>query len=191
VVNNAGTLRKSAGAGTSSVNVRFNNSGTVEALAGTLGFASYNQTAGRTVLGDGTLSCVQIDIQGGSLTGSGTVNGSVRNAGLVAPGGTGAGQLTITGNYTQLATGVLRIELGGLTAGSQYDRLVVLGSTTLDGTLDILLLEGFLPSPGNMFLPLTFASRTGTFATINGLNLGSGLLLAPTYSATNLALTVI
>jgi hypothetical protein len=52
------------------------------------------------------------------------------NGGEIDPGGTGPGRLTITGNYTQTATGVLNIDLGGLTAGSQFDQLVVTGSVT-------------------------------------------------------------
>ena len=48
---------------------------------------------------------IGVDIAGGSLTGTGTINASVLNAGLVQvnpPSGTG--DLTINGNYTQEAT---------------------------------------------------------------------------------------
>ena len=44
----------------------FENSGTVEALDGTLGFHSYTQTAGITELNGGAISSAQLDIQGGT-----------------------------------------------------------------------------------------------------------------------------
>ena len=89
-----------------------------------------------------------------------------------------------------MASGILKAELGGLTAGSLYDQLVVNGSVALDGTLDVSLIGGFVPLSGNAFLALTFASRLGAFATIIGLNQGSAILTA-NYNATNLTLLVL
>ena len=51
----------------------------------------------------------------------------------------------ISGNFTQLSTGHLAIELGGLTAGVNYDRLQVSGTATLAGALDVTLINGFCP----------------------------------------------
>ena len=122
-------------------------------------------------------------------TAPGTISASVRNAGRLAPGNSGAGRITITGNYTQLASGVRSIELGGPAPDTQYDRLVVNGNATIDGTLEVTLINSFLPSAGTAVQPLTFASRSGTFATITGLSLGGGLFLAPTYGTTGFTLT--
>ena len=73
-------------------------------------------------------------MNGGALTGSGTINANVTNGGQVIPGGTGAaGMLTINGNYTQTATGSLNIELGGTAAGSS-DQLAVSGTASLGGS---------------------------------------------------------
>jgi hypothetical protein len=190
--NNAGTLRKSAGTGTTIVQLAFTNTGTVEAQTGILSFvSSYVQTAGATVLAGGTIAASLIDIQGGSLSGSGTINAAVRNGGIVSPGGVGPGGLTISGNYTQLTNGMLNIELGGLAAGSQYDQLVINGSAALDGTVNVTLIDGFAPNSGNLFLVLIFTSRTGTFATLNGPDLSGGQQLAPAYDATDFTLTVV
>ncbi len=53
--------------------------------------------------------------------------------------------------YTQQAGGTLQIEIGGLTAGTEYDQVNVSGLATLDGTLDIQLLDGFVPDEGDTF----------------------------------------
>ena len=63
-----------------------------------------------------------MEIQGGTLTGSGTIDGDLINGGGVSPGGDGVpGVLTVAGNYTQTTLGVLNIDLGGVEAGSEYD----------------------------------------------------------------------
>jgi len=86
----------------------------------------------------GTLTAGTLQLSGGSLlTGSGTINGDVDNAGQINPGTDGMpGFLTINGNYTQTANGVLNIRIGGNVAGTDYDQLVVSGSVSLDGTLN-------------------------------------------------------
>jgi hypothetical protein len=79
-----------------------------------------------------------------------------------------SGVLTIVGNYTQAADGVLNIELGGLTPATEFDQLKVSGSATLDGTLDVSTINGFIPGSGDSFQVLTYVSRTGEFGTVNG-----------------------
>jgi hypothetical protein len=102
------------------------------------------------------------------LSGTGTIAGNVNNvAGTVTPGAS-PGILTITGNYTQGASGTLGMEIGGLTAGTQYDQLVVGGSTSLAGTLNTALVNGFVPVSGNTFtLIQSTGPVTGTFTTVN------------------------
>jgi hypothetical protein len=53
-----------------------------------------------------------VNIQGGTLSGSGTIAGSLTNAGEVDLGSS-PGTLTINGNYTQTAAGALNLEVGG------------------------------------------------------------------------------
>jgi hypothetical protein len=62
------------------------------------------------------------------------------------------------------------------------------GTINLNGTLNVSLINGFAPVFGNSFQVLTFASRTGDFATINGLDLGTGLRLIPVYDGSSLTL---
>ena len=169
--NNAGTFRKSTTTGTSAVSIPFINTGTVQAQAGILGFSStYAQTSGITLLSGGNLSKTGagiVNIVGGSLEGAGTITGPVSNSGTIRPGAS-AGCLTITGNYTQTASGVLEIEVGGATACGQRDQLQVSGVASLAGTLTATLTDGFTPTSGQTFPVVTYGSRTGTFTTVNG-----------------------
>ena len=161
----------------------FQTSGTVIIAAnGTFQVGNYTQTAGSTTV-DGTLSLSggAVSVNGGVLNGAGTINGNVVNAAVVTPGDS-PGILRINGNYTQTADGTLNIEIGGLTAGSQYDRLVVSGTATLAGTLNVIILNNFQPNPGDSFQVLTFASHTGDF-TYTGLDLGNGKSLSPVFNS--------
>src|SRR5207253_1139300 len=57
------------------------------------------------------------------------------------------------------------------------------------GTLNISLVNSFDPAVGTQFSIITFASRTGTFATINGLSIPNNKSFTPSYNATNLTLS--
>ena len=85
----------------------------------------------------------------------------------------------INGNYTQTATGILSLEIGGLEPGSQYDYLYIEGLATLDGTLSLRLLNDFLPDPDTQFTVLNFGSLSGEFAAIEGLMIGDDRAFAP------------
>lgn len=79
------------------------------------------------------------------------IQGDVAMAGVLSPGDS-PGKLTMTGDYTQSSGGTFLAELAGLTAGTQYDQLVVGGTATLDGTLDVVLLNGFVVQLGDSFV---------------------------------------
>ncbi|HEX2517348.1 MAG TPA: hypothetical protein VH257_21780, partial [Chloroflexota bacterium] len=174
---NGGAFRKSSGAGFAFIGVPFENSGTVEAQAGTLDIGSrYVQTAGATILAGGGLASMSgapLEIRGGSLSGSGTISTSVINAGRLQPGSSPGG-LHINGAYTQEPAGALSVELGGLTPGTQFDQLTVSRTATLDGALEVKLIGGFVPADGDAIQVLTFGSRSGVFSAISGLDLGGG-----------------
>jgi hypothetical protein len=94
--------------------------------------------------------------------------------------------MTITGSFTQSAAGALNLKIGGLSAGAQFDQVTIGGSATLDGTLNLSLINGFTPGAGDSFQVLNYGSHSGAFATING----NGQTYTPTYGATNLTLAV-
>ena len=134
---NQGLFRKSGGNGTTNLHVQLNNSGTVEVQSGTLAIGSFIQTAGTTRLSGGAIVAPLLNIQGGSLTGAGQIFGPVNAAGQVSPGFS-PGVIQINGNYSQVASGALVIELAGGTPGNlpnEHDQLDVHGTVALAGAL--------------------------------------------------------
>jgi hypothetical protein len=140
---------------------------------------------------------VSINIQGGTLTGIGTITGSVTTAtgagaGQVSPG-LSPGILNITGTYTQGAAGALNIELGGTTPGNNannHDQLNVSGAATLSGVLNVSLVNGFTPAAGDTFTIMNYGSHSGTFTTVNLPALDEGLTWNVNYNATTVILSI-
>jgi hypothetical protein len=130
----------------------------------------YTQIVGTTIADGGTGISVPagVDIQGGALFGFGTINNDVTNRALVFVGFRNETHiLTIAGDYTQTATGILLTKLNGTSPDSGYDRLVVGGTVSLAARSTLLASLGFSSTVGDSFTILTAAGGiTGTF---NGL----------------------
>ena len=108
----------------------------------------------------------------------------------VTPGGVGAaGTLAISGDYTQTASGGLDIDLGGLSPGTQYDRLAVSGTAILGGVLDVALANRFQPSLGDPFRVVSAGTLSGNFSALNGSAFDSGLTFSRTTTTTDFTLT--
>jgi hypothetical protein len=215
-LNLAGTFTMSAGSsfsrggGTINITGTLDNTDSALALDDTTG--SWNLAGGTITFGTvseagsaqlvptglgGRLIDVTLDgdlnlVASSSVSFTGTINGNMVNAGQLTIGGSAAtGFLTISGTYTQTASGSLGIRIGGVTPGGQFDQLNVSGSVTLDGVLNVSLVVGYTPDLGDSFQILTFGSRTGDFAFKNGLDLGGGLRLDPQYDAGSLTLVTV
>jgi hypothetical protein len=68
------------------------------------------------------------------------------------------------------------MQLGGLLAGTEYDRLVVTGDLVLEGgQLLVALIDGFLPQAGNVFDLLDWGTLAGSFGTLALPSLADGL----------------
>lgn len=104
-----------------------------------------------------------------TLAGSGTTDGTVtaRNGSTVHPGGEMPGVLTAHEGYTQQKWGTLLIQIGGEN-NDAVSLLDVLGTANLDGYLDPVLTNGFVPSIGDSFVFLDYASFNGAFSRIQG-----------------------
>ncbi|QSV64486.1 MAG: hypothetical protein HEQ26_18790 [Dolichospermum sp. DL01] len=192
--NNAGTFTKSNGTTTdeSYINGFFNNTGTVQVQAGKLRFdGGYTQTAGTTNLSGGSLAFdySPLNLQGGNLTGIGTITGNVNNSGgQINPGNT-IGTLTVAGDYSQTGTGTVNLELGSDTS---FDKLNITGAADVGGILKLNLTSGYTPTIGTKFTVLTYGSATAkSFNTIQGIDISSNLAFAPTASGNNLVLEVV
>jgi hypothetical protein len=86
----------------------------------------------------------------GLIKGAGTIVANMQSSGVVSPGSS-PGALHITGNFNELATGLLNMEIAGTTPGTQYDQLFVTGDLTLNGALQVTFIDGFLPAAGQEF----------------------------------------
>jgi len=172
---NDGLMIKSLGVGVSTIANHFRNAGVLELPTGTLELTGSNglthiQTAGMTILNGGSLRTTfnaPYQVQGGDLTGVGTITAPVQNTGGVVKPGLSAGTLAITGAYTQGAAGRLDIELGGPSPG-ESDLLTVSGAASLAGEIRVQTINGFQPTAGQTFVIMTAGSRSGTFATLSG-----------------------
>lgn len=112
-------------------------------------------------------------------------NSRLDNAGtLEAVGGT----LGCSAVYAETASANLVVSLGG-TATSAYGHLDFANAPTFNGQFTVRTHNGFRPAGGDAFVVLTYPSATTTFTCLNGLDLGGGILLVPSFSPTKLTLT--
>ena len=122
---------------------------------------TYVQNSGSTKV-DGVLAAATFDLEGGRLSGSGTVNADVHNDGGVIAPGDSPGTIHFS-SYTQGAGGELDLEFADRTS---WDQVFVSGAASLDGTLRLIFDPGFDPIAGQRFLILSAASLTGDFSRI-------------------------
>lgn len=177
--NNLGTFRKTAGTNTVFQNgFGLVNGGTIELLTGLLQTDTSVQTNGAMVLMGGNFKANPIFyFRGGTLSGTNTVFSSifVNEGGQLNPGLSGAGRLNVTGNYEQTSAainagtvdGVMNIEIGGPSPGTDFDKVAITGTATLAGVLNVTLINGFVPPPGSTYQFLTASSQIRTFDTFN------------------------
>jgi len=161
---------------------------------GTVTAGRYTQTAGTTTV-NGTLTAASggVNISGGSVFGIGTITGNMDlTGGLLSAGSASkkAGELTLKGTYTQSGAGVFDADLGGTTAGTQYDVLNITSTASLGGVLNVDLISGFTPTVGETFDIMDYTSETGAFTTLNLPKLTGGDTWSISYNATGVVLTV-
>jgi hypothetical protein len=165
---NSGTAEASNG-GTLNINPSFTNTGTVYAHTGsTINVGGETQTAGQTKT-DGNLDIAQgqgtLQINGGTLGGSGTVTGNVNigSAGTVAPGDPQT--LHISGNYDQ--TGSWTEDLASPTL---FDTIDAGGTFALGpgSVINVDLLGGFAPTLNETFDIADYSSLLQNDSTVNG-----------------------
>jgi subtilase-type serine protease len=134
---------------------------------------------GGTLVVNGSLASPVVVNPAGTLRGTGVINASLSNSGTVAPGYS-LGTLSVNGNFTQGPTGTLQTQLDQTGAS----RLSVNGKATLNGTLQIEPLNGFVPGFGQTF-PILGASHgvRGTFAAVAAPALPGSLFYQPLYTS--------
>ncbi|NUU03307.1 beta strand repeat-containing protein [Herbaspirillum robiniae] len=152
---------------------------------------------GTVTLNNGTVSFYSV-VNNGTISGSGTVGGtsSVQNNGTLAPGGDGGvGSMRINGNFSQTATGIIKLDLA---SAESFDRITFGGAVvTLGGTLQTTLLGNYRPVEDS-FIPFSFdhgttvigstyfRNVTGTVLTIDGAK----QMMKATYSESGVRLSL-
>ncbi len=193
---NAGSVSLASGTSLTAGKGGFSNSGTVSLASGsTLTAASYAQSAGTTDV-DGTLISPTVTITGGTLEGSGTIEGAAMGGSTavtlsnatIEPGNS----LTVYGSVDPNSTDPF---VENIYSKSNYGVLNVVGAPgTADisgSTLDINLPDGYgFLTNGETFTILdATGGLTGTFATIDGLDFGSGDYFTYAYGTDTFTLT--
>ncbi len=107
------------------------------------------------ILGDSPTEPIELT---GYVKGVGTMD-NVVITGTDAPGFSPAS--VYRGNMTY--GGKLIIEVAGLSPGSGHDRINHSGVAVLGGTLQVELIDGYVPQVGDRIVAMTFASKTGAF----------------------------
>jgi hypothetical protein len=187
----AGVLSLQSGASVTTT-TKFTNKGKLTVGSGSsLKVTSYTQSASTTTV-DGTLTATSgLTVQGGSLVGKGTIAAAVTSNGTITAGDstTNPGVLTVSSSYTQNSTGVLNTPIGG-TATGQYGQLKASNGVALNGTLNLSLTGGFVPTIGSTFNLVTGSAVSGTFATVNGTSINASEHFQVNYSGTEVSVTV-
>jgi hypothetical protein len=172
---NDGTLKASGTGGLVLADATVTNLGTVDVASGSLvdvaGAFTQSGVGSATKLAGGTFSSSTFALQGGSLSGSGTVKGPVAasGAGTIVPGGPGTvGTLAFTSTLNLGPTTGLYFDLGGTAPGTGYDQ--VAGTTVaLDGSLFLAFTHGFqsiVTGADTLTLISTGTALNGTFAAL-------------------------
>jgi len=84
------------------------------------------------------------------ISGTDPVDGDL----IIGPGqthspGNSPGQQTVSGDY--VLDGIFEAELGGTEAGTEYDQIVADGAAILNGTIDVRLIDDFMPETADIF----------------------------------------
>ena len=163
---------------TPSTSIEVRNSGVLR-LAPASAIAGVNLT----LRDAGELHVDAVEFAPGTIaTLSGSLRADVLVSGELRPGST-TGILTIDGDYTQTETGILRLDIAGLLAGTEFDQLAVSGEVSLDGRLNVVRSPRFNFASGQSFRILSSPAVTGQFSTVSG-NTQAEVALEPVYSPT-------
>jgi len=147
------------------------------------------QSGAQAILSDaGKVGGVTVD-SGGTLSGTGTVVGSLTNSGTVSPGNS-PGTLSVVGSYTQTTAGTYQAEIA---AATEYDKINVTGvpgTATLAGTLAPMLLGGYPPARNQVFpgIITTTGGVIGTFSSVANQQITPILAWQPRYNTTSVDL---
>ncbi|MEM1067333.1 MAG: S8 family serine peptidase, partial [Planctomycetota bacterium] len=187
-----------AGVITNTRQLPFQNHGRFDLGSSNVDYLEFIQFDGETALDGGSLTVRGggrfIDLIDGAIVGEGTLFGNVRQqGGTIAPNG----QLTIDGNLTATG-GTLAVDVRGTpddgdgdSAGTNYDQLAVNGSYAVTGEISLGVTPGFMPTLGDSYQVAMSDSRSGSFATIDGVLIDATKAWQVSYASDGVLITVV
>lgn len=133
--------------------------------ASTIFYDDINNAGGINVSASGGIQSSAIFF--GALSGNGVSGGgSVFIEGDTRPGFS-PGVMAFGGDLSYGPFASILFEIGGTSAGSDYDQIVVSGDLMLNGNLAVQLTNDFFPEPGAVFTLLQAGSMMGNFLSVN------------------------
>ena len=209
VIENFGVFNKTAGDGETLISVPFVNSGTIRAKSGTMRFTGdLTQLAGQIIVDGGQIITTgAFDIQGGDVRGNGTITGNLTNFAGKIHTGAFPGSLILDGDYTQNAQAALAVTLRQSMIDDpefvpenpddpipqirilESDTFNVTGDATLDGNIEITLLDDYVPRPDDVFTIMTYQSYSGKLTPLKATAPGIDVFFDVTYSPDSIMLS--
>jgi hypothetical protein len=89
--------------------------------------------------------------------------------------GNSAASVSFAGDVSLVGGASLKMEFGGNTPGIQFDRIQVAGQIAVGGMLQVVLINGFAPTPGSSFDILDWGNIVGTFSSLQLPALATGV----------------
>ncbi|MBN1853791.1 MAG: hypothetical protein JW829_13750 [Pirellulales bacterium] len=131
----------------------------------------YNQSTGEIHIQSNSSTSVQIidapvNNEGTILADANTLIDALTNSGTVDIAN--HVELDIDTSYTQSIDGTLGVEIGGISPGSTHSLLDIAEVATLNGTLHIQLVDGYVPDDGDTFEIINYATHAGAFVELTG-----------------------
>lgn len=151
--------------------IQFFNEGSLSINGGELFIENFVQQGGGGPVTEVSGGALNLGISGGQFnTGflqgnNGSIGGDVSTDAATIRPGNSPGTLIVTGDLVQTANSVLQAELGGTLLGS-FDRLLVSGTATLAGTVNVTQFGGFNPAPPDIFNLVNASGGLSSSATL-------------------------
>jgi fibronectin-binding autotransporter adhesin len=174
IVNNAGTLTWSGNGTIQHTDAVFTNSGTMNITSG----ASWTQNGAGSFVNSGTINKT-------TAPGTTPIGVSFNTSGGAL--NLAAGKLQLNGTVTFNASSSIRFDISGTNPLTNFGVLELTGALNPNGTIDVDVIGGHVPSGGASYPVMAFASRTGTFPS-EVLGFGAGRSFTSSYTPTTLAL---
>jgi autotransporter-associated beta strand protein len=191
VILGAGNLTTGGNNATTTLSGRISGAGGLTKLGdGTFTLSGRNTYTGVTNVNDGILVvngslASSVNLNGGTLMGSGTVGGLNIGNGTLAPGNS-IGTLTVTGNVVLSRNTTYAVEVSPTAA----DRTDVNGVATLGGAVNATFANGTYLSRNYTIVSATGGLNGSRFDTLTTTNLPTGFTIELDYTATEANLTL-